>query len=296
MEEIRLTSQREQEAQELIAQWCSRGVVSEAERQAAFTKLYNLYYQQVSVWLYKYEDNTEEVKELVQDVFMKVYSGLDNFAGNSQFTTWLYTITENVAKNWIKHETAARQPKYANIYDYDNAAHGYYSAPDYEDPASVYDAEETARRIVHAFGSLPKKTQEVYEAYLNTPSHTVQSREEALDALNNRYVVTAHAVPIARLLDIGYTVNETRTFLIKTSLSGNTSLYERAKLLNDERLPSVDKPLHPDLGVHNGLCIGPAAFYSYEPDYRSVCEITGLSYNAVKQHMYRAHNKLKEVV
>lgn len=41
----------------------------------------------------------EHVEDLAQEVFLRLYRGLDNFRGDAKLTTWLYRITLNVAQD-----------------------------------------------------------------------------------------------------------------------------------------------------------------------------------------------------
>jgi RNA polymerase sigma-70 factor (ECF subfamily) len=41
----------------------------------------------------------EHVEDLAQEVFLRLYRGLDNFRGEARLTTWLYRITLNVAQD-----------------------------------------------------------------------------------------------------------------------------------------------------------------------------------------------------
>lgn len=41
----------------------------------------------------------EHVEDLAQEVFLRLYRGLDNFRGEAKLTTWLYRITLNVAQD-----------------------------------------------------------------------------------------------------------------------------------------------------------------------------------------------------
>src|SRR3954469_5207936 len=44
----------------------------------------------------------EVAKDLAQDVFIKVWRGWDRFRGDAQFTTWLYAITRNCWRDYLK--------------------------------------------------------------------------------------------------------------------------------------------------------------------------------------------------
>ena len=43
--------------------------------------------------------NREDAEEIAQDVFVKAFTGLKTFKGNSLFSTWLYRIAVNTALN-----------------------------------------------------------------------------------------------------------------------------------------------------------------------------------------------------
>lgn len=45
--------------------------------------------------------NTEDASDFVQEVFLKVFSNLSRFEGNSRFSTWLYKIAYNTAINSV---------------------------------------------------------------------------------------------------------------------------------------------------------------------------------------------------
>lgn len=50
-----------------------------------------------------FEKNEEEVKGLVQEIFVKIYMRLDQFNGNSKFSSWMYTIGLNHCRDYAKN-------------------------------------------------------------------------------------------------------------------------------------------------------------------------------------------------
>lgn len=54
-------------------------------------KYTNLIYSQAI----KYTQNQDEAEDITQDVLLIVFESLSTFRGESQFSTWLYTITKN---------------------------------------------------------------------------------------------------------------------------------------------------------------------------------------------------------
>ncbi len=43
--------------------------------------------------------NREDAEEVAQDVFVRIHRALPNFRGDSEFSTWMYRITLNLARN-----------------------------------------------------------------------------------------------------------------------------------------------------------------------------------------------------
>jgi RNA polymerase sigma-70 factor (ECF subfamily) len=50
----------------------------------------------------------EHLEDLAQEVFLRLYRGLDNFRGDAKLTTWLYRITLNVAQDEWKRRKKER--------------------------------------------------------------------------------------------------------------------------------------------------------------------------------------------
>lgn len=67
----------------------------------AFERLYDQYSSIVGGIAKSYL-NVDDVEDVVQEVFFRVYKGAKKFKGNSAFSTWLYRITVNACKDMLK--------------------------------------------------------------------------------------------------------------------------------------------------------------------------------------------------
>ena len=61
----------------------------------AFSELVKRYEQTVYGFSFKVCRNKEKAEETLQDTFINVYKKLDQFNGQSKFSTWLYSIVTN---------------------------------------------------------------------------------------------------------------------------------------------------------------------------------------------------------
>lgn len=70
----------------------------------AFEDLVNRYYDMMFKVAYKWCGNQENAEDIAQEACIKLARGLDSFKHDSIFTTWLYRIVVNAAKDWFKKQ------------------------------------------------------------------------------------------------------------------------------------------------------------------------------------------------
>ena len=46
----------------------------------------------------------EDARDVVQEAFLRAFRGLRNFRGDAKFSSWLYRITLNLCRDWIRRE------------------------------------------------------------------------------------------------------------------------------------------------------------------------------------------------
>jgi RNA polymerase sigma-70 factor (ECF subfamily) len=59
---------------------------------------------------YRFVSNHEDASDLTQDVFLRAYTGLRNFRGQSSLGTWLYRIGVNVCLNRVGAKALPTEP------------------------------------------------------------------------------------------------------------------------------------------------------------------------------------------
>jgi RNA polymerase sigma-70 factor (ECF subfamily) len=66
----------------------------------AFERIVHKYQQAVFNTIYRYTGSSEDVQDLAQEIFIKVWRNAGKFKGRSKFSTWLYRITANHCINY----------------------------------------------------------------------------------------------------------------------------------------------------------------------------------------------------
>ncbi len=64
--------------------------------------LYNQYAPKLMGVCMRYLTEPEDAKDIVQEVFFKVFTRIDDFRGESRFETWLTRILINHTLNWLR--------------------------------------------------------------------------------------------------------------------------------------------------------------------------------------------------
>lgn len=67
----------------------------------AFQQLVELHYPVVEKFAYQLGNRHEEIEDITQEVFIRVYRFIDQFS-KAKFSTWLYKITLNVTRDFAR--------------------------------------------------------------------------------------------------------------------------------------------------------------------------------------------------
>lgn len=70
--------------------------------ESAFSELVKRHKEKVRNIIYLTLSNTDAIDDIAQEVFITVFKNLKSFRFESQFTTWLYRITINKCKDYLR--------------------------------------------------------------------------------------------------------------------------------------------------------------------------------------------------
>lgn len=118
--------------------------------ESAFKDLVVRHKEKVRNLIYLNLGNTSSIDDISQDVFLSVYRKLKQFRFQSQFTTWLYTITINKIRDHV------RKQKIMSIFSAFNGDEGD-NLPDSGGYKDNFDINEMVRDAV---AKLPHKLRE----------------------------------------------------------------------------------------------------------------------------------------
>ena len=70
--------------------------------ESAFEALVRKHERLVTTCVYSIIGNADDVADVSQETFLKVYKSLSSFKGDSEFSTWLYRIAKNTALDHVR--------------------------------------------------------------------------------------------------------------------------------------------------------------------------------------------------
>ncbi|MDF1501758.1 sigma-70 family RNA polymerase sigma factor [Roseisolibacter sp. H3M3-2] len=71
----------------------------------AFQELVSRYQSRLLNFIYRTIGDREKAEDLVQEVFIRVYRHIGRFDRSKKFSTWIYTIASNLAKNELRNRS-----------------------------------------------------------------------------------------------------------------------------------------------------------------------------------------------
>lgn len=159
---------------------------------AAFEQLVRKYEKKMFNIAFRITGNYEDAGEIVQDAFVSAYRGMGSFRGAARFSTWLTSITLNLAKNRLKQVRGIRKHEQFSLDDpLPTVDGGLRQDPPSTDPPvnELLEKRDVQLKVQHCLNTLEPDFKEVlvlrdlqdfsYEeisAILKVQTGTVKSR------------------------------------------------------------------------------------------------------------------------
>ena len=70
----------------------------------SFNQLVSRWERPIYALAYRTLGREEDARDVVQEAFLRAYRGLRGFKGEAKFSSWLYRITLNLCRDWIRRE------------------------------------------------------------------------------------------------------------------------------------------------------------------------------------------------
>lgn len=168
--------------------------------EAAFATLVDRYKARVINLVCRFISDRDRAQEIAQEVFLRVFVHRERYRPSGKFSTWMYTIAVNLAKNEIRRRVRARGiVSLDNLLEITGDSSRFVADPGPR-PDRRLRQREIQERVARGMDGLPEKYKEVIilrdfqqlsyeeiEKVLGIPGGTVRSRiNRARAALQER--------------------------------------------------------------------------------------------------------------
>lgn len=122
-------------------------------QQAAFSELVKEYSESLYWQIRKIVLSHDDANDVLQNTFIKVWTNVDNFRGDSKLSTWLYRIAINEAITFLNKQRASNN---ISMDDADTFLLSRLESDDY------FDGDEAQVQLQKAILTLPEKQRIVF--------------------------------------------------------------------------------------------------------------------------------------
>lgn len=151
---------------------------------AAFSELVERHWSKAFARAYQLLDNIQDAEEVTQDAFSRVYQNLNSFRGDAAFSTWLYQIVTNLARNrfWFTMRRGRKQNISLQQPLQDSAEHTWETC--LECPRSQPQEETCLRELNQSIKNALPKLPDIYREVLKLRIQREMSYDSISKELN----------------------------------------------------------------------------------------------------------------
>ena len=118
-----------------------------------FNEIVKDYSERVYWHVRRFVNSHEDADDLVQEIFLKIWTALPSFRGEAQLYTWVWRIATNETLNWLRREKVRAALRFSSV---DAEMERRIQA----DP--FFNGTEAQRKLMTAVARLPHKQRQVF--------------------------------------------------------------------------------------------------------------------------------------
>ncbi len=142
----------------------------------AFKQLYDRYSSKVYNTLLSYTKNSEDAEELLQDVFLTIYTSASLFRSEAKVSTWIYRVSVNKSLDFLRKKNSQKRfGIFSSLYRKDSGEIQFESV-DFVHPGVKLENQEDAKLL---FGAIDELSENQKTAFILTQVEDLPQQEVA---------------------------------------------------------------------------------------------------------------------
>jgi len=122
----------------------------------AFRIVFNENHRKVINACFRLVNDRDVAQDLTQEVFIKVYSSVAQFRGDSQLSTWIYRIAITKSLDYLRAQKRTKRLAFIKYFSDDGENRMEIKAPDDQNPEMIIDNSERIKALNNALDKLPE--------------------------------------------------------------------------------------------------------------------------------------------
>lgn len=156
---------------------------------AAFEKFVQYFQKDLYNLSLKYIGSEEDALDVTQEIFIKIFRKIDTFEGNSKLSTWIYRVTVNYCKDFLKKQNKIKCISIDKPIEGIQGEYALELEDDSQTPQSALESKLQRESLIKAIGCLDDDQREIIilryineltyneiSEILNLPLGTIKSR------------------------------------------------------------------------------------------------------------------------
>ncbi len=132
------------------------------DKEKAYRLLVSAYAEKVYNTCYRLTFHEEDAEDLTQEIFTAIYLSIDSYKGDSKLSTWIYSLTVNKAKEFIRYKLRDKRSASSTFsLDWLKESTGY-DASDENNPLDEVIQKERLELLFAAIEELPDNQRIAY--------------------------------------------------------------------------------------------------------------------------------------
>ena len=131
----------------------SEEIISVRSNEVLLNELIDQYGDELKRVAFLYVNDVNQCEDIIQEVFISCYNNLNHFKNKSSYKTWLYRITINKCKDYLRR-WSFRNIVYSPVMQ-------VISRDSVESPQKIYEKSFESNEIINSLSSLSAKYKEV---------------------------------------------------------------------------------------------------------------------------------------
>lgn len=145
-----------------------------------------IYKHYANVWYgicRRYLSHNDDIKDVMQDICIKIFASVDKFSGNGNFEGWMHRVAVNVILDYIRKNKKSAVIRISDAEEFDNIAD---DAELISDEFANWYSNCSYDEMLRIIASIPEQYRIVFNMHLDNYSHEQIAQTLSISEMNSK--------------------------------------------------------------------------------------------------------------